>query len=64
MAKLSKSQAFKSAVISKEDMTITEFLKDETKTYDLMKLIEAWDGVEGISLTIKQDSELPSEDDE
>lgn len=39
MAKASKSIAFKNATISKEDMTITEYTKDDSKTYSLEKVI-------------------------
>ena len=62
MAKLSKSTTFKNAVIDKNTMTITETIKDEEKVYSLAKLLEDWNGVEGISLTIKQDNEIPSEE--
>lgn len=61
MAKSSKS-AFTSAVISKDDMTITEYKKDTTKVYNLDKLLSDWDGVEGITLTIKQDNEIPADE--
>ena len=59
MAKASKSIAFKNAVIDKAEGTITEFTKDDTKVYSLDKVIEEWDGIEGISLTIKQDNDVP-----
>lgn len=62
MAKVSKSTAFKGAVINKEDMTITEFTKDDSRTYSLEKLLDDWDGIEGISLTIKQDDEIPADE--
>lgn len=62
MAKSSKSASFTSAVISKEDMTITEYKKDTTKVYNLDKILSDWDGVEGISLTIKQDNEIPADE--
>lgn len=62
MAKLSKSTSFKGAVISKEDMTITEYTKDDTKVYSLEKILFDWDGVEGITLTIKQDDEIPADE--
>ena len=39
MAKKTKSIAFKNATISIDDMTITEFTKDDTKVYDLKKSI-------------------------
>lgn len=62
MAKKSKSIAFKNAVIDKADGTITEFTKDDTKVYSIEKLLEDWDGIEGISLTIKQDNEIPADE--
>lgn len=62
MAKSSKSTSFISAVISKGDMTITEYKKDTTKVYNLDKLLSDWDGVEGITLTIKQDNEIPADE--
>ena len=62
MAKASKSIAFKNAVIDKAEGTITEFTKDDTKVYSIEKLLENWDQVEGISLTIKQDDDVPADE--
>lgn len=62
MAKRTKSVSFKNAVISKDDMMITEYIKDDTRSYNLLNLIEEWNGVEGISLTIKQDDDIPSDE--
>lgn len=62
MAKVTRTASFTKAVINKEDMTITEYSKDETRVYSLEKLIEDWDGVEGISLTIKQDNDIPADE--
>ena len=62
MAKASKSIAFKNAVIDKAEGTITEFTKDETKVYSIEKLLEEWDQIEGISLTIKQDDDVPADE--
>lgn len=62
MAKASKSIAFKNAVIDKAEGTITEFTKDDTKTYSIDKLLEDWDQVEGNSLTIKQDDDVPADE--
>ena len=62
MAKASKSIAFKNAVIDKAEGTITEFTKDNTKVYSIEKLLEDWDQVEGISLTIKQDDDVPADE--
>lgn len=60
MAKLSKSTTFKNATIDLNDMTITEYNKEDCKVYNLRKLLEDWNKVEGISLTIKQDNEIPA----
>lgn len=62
MAKKSKSIAFKNAVIDKAEGTITEILKDSSKTYHIDKLLEDWDGIEGITLTIKQDDDVPADE--
>lgn len=62
MAKKSKSIAFKNAVIDKAEGTITEIMKDSLKTYHIDKLLEDWDGIEGITLTIKQDDDVPADE--
>lgn len=55
MAKKSKSIAFTNATIDLRDMTIAELKKDSVVVSSLQDLLEEWDGVEGISLVIKQD---------
>lgn len=62
MTKASKSIAFKNATIDKAEGTITEFTKDDEKTYSIEKLLAEWDGIEGISLTIKQDDDVPADE--
>lgn len=63
MAKISKVTSFKNALINTEDMTITETSKDYIKVYSIEKLLADWNGIEGISLTIKQDDEIPADED-
>ena len=62
MAKASKSIAFKNATINKSEMTITEITKDDMKVYSLDKLIEDWDGIEGISIVMKKDADVPADE--
>ena len=62
MAKASKSIAFKNATIDKSEMTITEITKDDTKVYSLDKLIEDWDGIDGISIVMKKDADVPADE--
>ena len=62
MARASKSIAFKNATIDKSEMTITEITKDDTKVYSLDKLIEDWDGIEGISIVMKKDADVPADE--
>lgn len=62
MAKISKSISLKNATITLGDMSITEVTKDNTRVYDLEKLLKEWDGIEGASLTIKQDDEIPADE--
>ena len=62
MAKLSKSISLKNAEINVDDMTITEVTKDDEKTYFLKKILQDWNGISGISLTIKQDNDIPADE--
>lgn len=64
MAKKSKSISFKNATISYTDMTITEFLREEIKTYSIKKLLSDWDNIEGVSLTVKLDEDAPQDGEE
>lgn len=61
MAKVSKSVLFKGAMIDLEEMKIYETTKDETLEYDLNSILQDWNGVEGISLSIKKDSDINPE---
>ena len=61
MAKKTKSISFKNATISVPDSTITEYFKDETKTYSIKALLDSWDGIDGVSLTIKLDEDAPAD---
>lgn len=62
MAKSNKTVTYTKAVIDKEAGTITEYLKDAENVYYIENILEAWDGISGISITIKKDEELPSEE--
>lgn len=60
MAKYNKTITYTKAVIDKDAGTITEYLKDGENVYFIENILKEWDGVEGISITIKKDRELPS----
>lgn len=60
--KRTKSISLKNATINLEDETVTEYTKDETKTYNIRKILEDWDHVDGVSITIKQDDEVPADE--
>ena len=64
MAKIARSITFKNATISMEDRLITEYLKDETRTYSLDDILQEWNGIEGINFTLKQEDEIKSREDE
>ncbi len=64
MAQKVYSIAFKNATIDTTDDTITEYLKDETKTYSLSGVLKDFDGIDGLTVTIKQADEMPSKEDE
>lgn len=58
MAKQSKSVSFKNATINFDEMTILECTKDDEKIFSLEKVLKDWEGIDGISLTIKYDDEI------
>jgi hypothetical protein len=60
MAKLSKQITFKNATIDIKDMTITEYEKDSSTTYNIINILDEWNGIDGISLTLKQEDRLES----
>lgn len=64
MAQVKRAVAFRNAVIDMKDKTITEYIKDDTNVYKLEDVLADWDGVEGISLTIKQAHEIPGIDED
>ena len=63
MAKSNKTVTYTKAVIDKESGIITERLKDGENVYYIENILDTWDGVEGVSITIKKDEELPSEEE-
>ncbi len=63
MAKLTSSETFKNSTINTNDGTITEFLKDDTRVYKLSEILNQWNLIDNLSITIKQDKDLPAADD-
>ena len=60
MAKVMKSVTFNNAMIDMGSMEIIEHDKggDETGRFAIHDVLTAWDGVFGISIAIKQSSDL------
>lgn len=63
MAKTSKSVSFKNCVINSDDLTITEYTKDDFRTFDLMTIIKSWHGVEGVAFSLKCDEDIAPDRD-
>ena len=59
MASQVKQERYKNAVIDCSDMTLTEYDKDEARTYNLNEILARWDGVANIMLSIQRREELP-----
>jgi len=57
MAKRTKSISYKNATLCIKDSTITEIGKDETRVYSLDAFLREWDGIEGISISVRLDVE-------
>ena len=62
MAKITKKYAFSKAIISFENgkYTITEINKDDSTDYDLSTALDSFIGLEGVSLSIGVDDEVPA----
>lgn len=54
--KSSMSVTIKNATLDVANDTIMEERKEEVITSSLSKLLKSWDGIDGISITIKKDS--------
>ena len=62
MARKTFSVSFKNAEIDVEADTITETSKDDTKVYKLSSVLSEFDKIQGLTISIKKDDELESED--
>lgn len=62
MAVTAECERYENAIIDTSDMTITEYAKDSVNTYSLLELLKRWDGVMGITLTIRRSIHLPPND--
>ena len=62
MSMVVKSERFENAIIDTSDMTITEYDTDSVRTYSLLELLKRWDGVVGVTLTIRRSIQLPPND--
>lgn len=62
MAKITKKYAFSKATISFEGgkYTITEINKDDSTDYDLSAVLDSFVGLEGVSLSIGVDDDVPA----
>lgn len=59
MAKQNSGESYAKATINKAEGTITEYLpKEVINVFHLEDIINRWDGIEGITFTIKKDSEI------
>lgn len=59
MASVVKSESFENATIDINDMTITEYGRDDTKSYSLLELLKRWDGIPNITLSVRKIETLP-----
>lgn len=62
MAKITKKYAFSKATITFENgkYTITEITKDDSTDYNLSAVLDSFVGLEGVSLSIGVDDDVPA----
>ncbi len=61
MAVQERREVYSHATIDCSDMTLTEYQKDDTKTYGIVEILKRWDGVPDIEIEIRQRSTLPAD---
>lgn len=61
MANKVTGEYFENALIDTNDMTVTEFDRNGTKTYSLLDALKRWSGVPGVNISIERTIELPPE---
>lgn len=59
MAEATRSERFTGAVIDAGSMTITEVAADAMRTYSMEELLERWNGLNNVTLTISCGIPLP-----
>lgn len=52
-------EQFTNATIDCSDGTLTEFHRDEVRTYSIKEILKRWNGVPNITLTIERRIDLP-----
>ena len=59
MAVLERREEYTNAAIDTSDMTISEYTHDGVRIYNLFEILERWDGVPDIEISIRQRTDLP-----
>lgn len=63
MAKQSRSVSFRNLMIDSEAGTMSEFVKDDCRTYRIDTFLKEWSGIPNLTLLLKEEKELPGEDE-
>ena len=61
MAKMNHSVTFEKATINMEDLTLTEFLKDEAIEHGLIDIFKDWAGIDNLTISIKNTGEYTAD---
>lgn len=64
MAKTNMSDKFTNAMIDVEKDVVVEVHKDGVSVFSLSSLLDKWNGIEGVSLTVQKTSEIQPDDTE
>lgn len=59
MATQERREAFSHAMIDCSDMTLTEYGRDGSQTYNIKEILKRWDGVPNVEIEIRQRAPLP-----
>jgi hypothetical protein len=64
LAESIQKEVFQNAVLDMQDLTITEYSRDGTKTYNLLDALDKWDGQFGITLTVEGRKQIAPDEHE
>ena len=62
MAIRERREKYSHATIDTSDMTVTEYTHDGARTYSIREILERWNGLPDIEISIREEVNLPADE--